>query len=186
MTAQQHQTEQTAQLTPTSPQRWYLLQCKPNQQQRALMNLHNQGIDCFNPTHPVQRKTRGGRLATVREALFPNYLFVPLEEHCNWLSINATRGVSRVVSFGGQPLPVPGHVMQLLQQRMQQQSGDSQEESAEPLFKAGDRVTITEGAFRDTEAIVAASNGEERVCLLIELIQRQHRLEVPLSSVAAR
>lgn len=160
--------------------KWYLLQCKSNQQQRALMHLQNQHFSCFCPTHPVQRKTRRGRLATLRESLFPNYLFIQLDHSCNWRALSATRGVSRVVGFNGSPLPVPDTVVQALQQRCK-----NTDEPAAPLFRPGERVQITEGAFRDMQAIVAAANGEERVCLLIELMHRQHRVELPVAAVAA-
>ena len=52
------------------------------------------------------------------------------------------------------------------------------------MFKKGDRVRITQGCFKDLEAIVMASTGEERVILLLNLFNRPQHLELPETSLA--
>ena len=57
---------------------WYLIQCKPRQDERALEHLERQGFECYRPVRPVER-WRGGRKCTVEASLFPRYLFIRLD-----------------------------------------------------------------------------------------------------------
>ena len=41
----------------------------------------------------------------------------------------------------------------------------------QPRFSAGDRVLITEGAFTDLEAIFVSNEGDQRVSLLLNILQ---------------
>ncbi|RML53195.1 Transcription antitermination protein RfaH, partial [Pseudomonas syringae pv. maculicola] len=51
--------------------------------------------------------------AQVEEALFPGYLFIHMDQvHDNWYPIRSTRGVSRIVTFGGHPVPVRDHLIE--------------------------------------------------------------------------
>ena len=161
------------------PERWYLLQCKPQQQQRALQHLGNQQYHCFNPSRPVQRRIRR-KLQTRDEPLFPGYLFIHLGPQTNWRSLLATRGVLKVVSFNGKMIPVADEVIEALWQRCHQ----SEESEPEPLFRAGQRVVVTEGCFRHIEAIVQATHGDERVVLLLNLLHQPQQVEMAAGQLA--
>ncbi len=158
--------------------RWYLIQSKPNEAKRAEQNLRNQRYECFLPTHRVCRQ-RCQRIYTRTEPLFPNYLFIRLSGHSNWRSVNSTRGVARVVAFNGRPTPVTDGLVAALRQRCVQDS----EQPPEFLYQPGDTVRITQGCFRDIDAMVESHCGRERVVLLLELMQRQHRLTLPVEAV---
>ena len=43
----------------------------------------------------------------VLKPLFPGYLFVEFNNKYNWLKINSTYGVSKIVQFGEKPIYVP-------------------------------------------------------------------------------
>ncbi|MGM0632431.1 MAG: transcription termination/antitermination protein NusG [Pseudomonadota bacterium] len=159
--------------------RWYLLQCKPQQQSRAIENLANQQFHCFNPSHPVRRRYRR-RLLTRREPLFPGYLFIHLDGNTDWRALLSTRGVARVVSFNHRPVPVSEEVVEALWRRCQ----EAGEEAPAPLFRPGQRVVVTEGCFRHVEAIVQASHGDERVVLLMQLLHSPQQVEMPVSQLA--
>ncbi|MFB1486250.1 MAG: transcription termination/antitermination NusG family protein [Thiocapsa sp. C4-3m] len=51
--------------------RWYLVQSKPRQAERAEVNLVQQGYSVFHPQLMVERIRRGRRVV-VEESLFPN------------------------------------------------------------------------------------------------------------------
>ncbi|MBB3063194.1 transcription elongation factor/antiterminator RfaH [Microbulbifer rhizosphaerae] len=112
--------------------------------------------------------------------MFPHYLFIQLNEDSNWRVIRSTRGVARVVSFNGQPCPVPEGIVTGLQERCAELN------SIEPaqLYKPGDTAFITEGCFKDLEAIVQAVKGEERVILLLNLLNRNQTIEIPLGAIS--
>lgn len=159
--------------------RWYLVQCKPRESFRAEANLTNQGYQCFHPTYPVKRKT-AGVIQTTIAPLFPHYLFVLLNPMDNWAPIRSTRGVSKIVYFDGLPASLAPHVIAGLQQQCAKLNG----QEAEPILKIGQRVVITEGCFKELEAIVTAASGEERVTLLINLFNRQQYIDLSVHAVA--
>lgn len=158
---------------------WYLLQCKPRQNFRAEENLCNQGFTCFQPVVEVERLQSGKRRITT-EPLFPGYLFIRLDSiNDNWSPIRSTRGVSRLVGFTGLPLRVPDDVVEALRQRLDEQP------RIVPL-QPGDTVIIKDGAFATIEAIFKAFDGEERVVILLNLMNREQQLVVPVGSIEKR
>ncbi len=164
------------QTAPDQPPRWYLVQTKPGQVKRATDNLLNQGYRCFHPLLTVQR-IRRGRVVGVEEPMFPNYVFIHLRHWTDrWAPIRSTRGVIRLVAFGGEPTPVPDEVVAEIQAR-----------DGAPVdglsIKPGDRVRVTEGCFATLEPIFLGFDGEERVMLLLDLMNKQTKLKLPLSSV---
>ena len=38
--------------------KWYLAQCRPREEERALQNLSNQGIEAFYPYAEVKKRVR--------------------------------------------------------------------------------------------------------------------------------
>lgn len=163
-------------VTDISESEWYLVQCKPRQDERAELNLVNQSLLCFRPLHKVER-IRHGKRVLLDEPLFPGYLFVSLrKDNPCWATIRSTRGVNRLVSFAGQPARVDDSIIQSIHQRLQPQ--------VKPAFQAGQRVRITEGPFRELEAIFLRADGSERAILLLSLLQRQHQLRLPWQAIA--
>ena len=101
-------------MTPSIPARWYLIQTKPRQEARAEEHLLRQHFECYRPLK-APAPLRGSQGTKSGEALFPGYLFIRLDcIHDNWYPIRSTRGVSRVVSFGGQPTPVRDELIEQL------------------------------------------------------------------------
>lgn len=157
---------------------WYLVQCRPQSENRAEFNLRNQHFECFLPRRRVQRK-RADALHWFTEPLFPNYLFIRLSEGSNWKVIRSTRGVARIVSFGEEPSRVPEQVIAGLQNLCE----EHERSEPEAFCRPGDKALITEGCFKDLEAIVQAVNGDERVVLLLNLLNRAQSIEMPVSAI---
>lgn len=158
---------------------WYLVQCKPRESFRAEMHLINQNYTCFHPTYPIKRKV-AGRMQVTIAPLFPHYLFVLLSEIDNWSAIRSTRGVSKMVRFNGVPASLDHHLIEQLQRHCARLNG----EAPEPIYKIGDRVIVTDGCFKELEAVVTATSGEERVTLLLNLFNRPQYVELPVDAVA--
>jgi len=157
---------------------WYLVQCKPREGFRAAEHLANQNIESFHPTHSVSRR-RAGRQYWQTESLFPHYLFVKPSPEQSISAINSTRGVARVVNCHGKPL----FVSEMIVSGVKKQCLALNSEFQESELKAGTVVTITEGCFKHLQAIVQMTRGEDRVILLMQLLSKEQRLELPLSSV---
>ena len=153
---------------------WFLVQCKASQDERAEINLLHQGYTCFRPTHRRERVLHGRR-RVVCQSLFPSYLFIQLGANDSWSPLRSTRGVSRVVAFGGKPLPVRDELITQLQERASTH--------VIATFNPGDKVTILDRGFAGIESIFMTMDGDERVILLINLMNRQQQVSMPLASI---
>lgn len=155
---------------------WYLLQSKPRQSERAKENLENQGFECFLPMVQVER-VRQAKRSFMPEPLFPGYLFIHLsDQHDNWSPIRSTRGVARMVAFNGAPQPVQESIISTLQERTRQLPRIN-------AYAQGDMVRITQGAFHSIEAVFQAYDGEERVILLLTMLNKQQQLHIPVQDI---
>ncbi|MBD9677063.1 transcription/translation regulatory transformer protein RfaH [Pseudomonas sp. PDM18] len=154
--------------------RWYLVQCKPRQDLRALANLQQQHYECLLPMRQVERISQG-TLQLRSEPLFPGYLFIELDTlQDNWMPIRSTRGVSQMVRFDNEPLPVPQSVIAGVR---------SHTSAVIRLLQPGDRVRISTSESVGVEAIFEARDGTERVILLLNLLQRDSRVSVPVTHI---
>lgn len=154
---------------------WYLIHTKPRQEKRALLNLQQQGYECYLPVIASEKLTRGA-LSIVDEPLFPRYLFILLdhgESAKSWSPIRSTKGVNRLVSFGVEPAKVDAGLVDML--RINEEIIHAQPQR---LFSAGDRVLVTEGAFAGIEAVYQMADGERRAMVLIELLSRPVKMSV--------
>ena len=154
---------------------WYLLQCKPRQDGRAQEHLSRQGFECFAPT-VIMQSLCAGKVREQSQPLFPGYVFVRMGAQDSWLSLRSTRGVNRVVGFCGQPCRVQETIIDQLRQRCATAR-------PAPVLVRGDRVQVRVGACTEMEAIFLAMDGQERVMLLLNVLNRQHQIQVGLASI---
>ena len=161
----------------SKPGDWYLVQCKPRQDERAEENLQRQGYDCSRPSCRREKLVRG-QLQSTQESLFPGYLFIHMPQGANWAPLRSTRGVARIVAFGGRPLAVSHDLIVQLQDRASTHTIAA--------YNPGDKVTILDQSFAGIESIFMAMDGEERVILLINLMNRQQQISLPVTSIANR
>jgi transcriptional antiterminator RfaH len=159
---------------------WYLIHTKPRQEKCALQNLEQQGYQCYLPILPAE-KLRQGILVVADEPLFPRYLFIRLgqgDSAKSWAPIRSTKGVSRLVSFGVEPARVDDWLIELLRAQEAAVQGEP-----ERLFKRGERVRLTEGAFAGVEGIYHMADSERRVMVLIELLSKPVTVTVDAASL---
>jgi transcriptional antiterminator RfaH len=150
---------------------WYLIHTKPKQEQCALLNLQQQDYECYLPMLPSE-KIRQGKLAVIDEPLFPRYLFIRLSKDQSaksWSPIRSTRGVSRLVSFGQEPAQVDDQLVKSLQTR-------NTDATVRPLFTPGEHVRLVDTPYAGLDAIYQMSDGESRVMVLIELLNKPVKL----------
>ena len=152
--------------------KWYLIKTKPRQGKKAKQNLENQGYRAFCPMVKIN-----DRLVV----LFPGYLFVQLNEKTqNWSPVNSTKGVSYFVKFGLNFAKVPNSVIEFIK--------TNQHNTADKLcnlnkFKPGDKVQISDGAFKNWAAIFKCYKSDERIILLMNLLGSEQSLSFKKESV---
>tara|TARA_Y100000780_G_scaffold228025_1_gene244876 strand:+ start:1445 stop:1987 length:543 start_codon:yes stop_codon:yes gene_type:complete len=150
---------------------WYLVTCKPRQEERAATNLLNQGIEVFYPKLTIE-KLHKGRRSVKHSALFPNYLFICLEsQNANFSAVKNTRGINGFVAYGSRYQIVPDSLIQQLK--------SERIESAEStLPKVGDTVSVHNHAFNNITAIYKEPDGDMRSILLINLLNQKVEVSV--------
>ena len=158
--------------------KWYVVYSKPNKEEFAEFCLRLRGVEVFLPRllFPESMKKRK-RIVP----LFPNYLFTrictPEQYHC----ILWTPGVKRIVSFNGAPAPLDESVVAFL---MQQGTPDGII-AARSNLQMGQEVQITGGPFEGLVGIIQEPPGAKgRVKILMKLLSRQVKVEVPLHFVS--
>jgi len=151
---------------------WFLAQIKPHSHKIAERNLCRQGFQTFLPMHE-ETKRRAGRFTRTLCPLFAGYMFVAFDTaKGGWRAINSTYGVTRLVSFGGEPRPVPLDLISNLMQRC-----DEGGKLLPPrVLKPGDVVKISGGPFAEFVATVEAISLDQRVWVLLDLMGQTTRV----------
>jgi len=153
---------------------WYAVHTKHRQECRALEHLQNQKYQCFMPTLQREKIVRGSRQLHT-EPLFSRYLFVRLDIAKTPLtSLLSTRGVSRLVSVGGKFSTVPDDLIETLMATPQE---------TRAAFQPGERVAITQGPFKDLEAIFQINDGDARAIVLVELMCKFHKMAIGVDQI---
>ena len=155
---------------------WYVVLTKSRQEQRAADNLSNQGGEVYLPMFSVER-IKNGKRTQQQEVLFPGYLFLKAAEQGLLMSkIRSTYGVRGLLKFGEQPVTIAEQLIQDIRQR-------SQSVTLGAGFKPGQSVQLTDGPFKDYQAIFHSFNGQERAVILISLLGQQNKLLVDLAQI---
>ncbi len=160
---------------------WYLVHTKSRKEFSALENLQNQGYECYLPTL-LSETIRAKKINLENQPLFPRYLFIRLGcglSAQSWGPVPSTKGVNRIVAFGGYPAKVDNQIINFL--KNQESTFRS---NPLPFYKKGDKVEITSGPFTQIEGIYQITNSEQRVLVLIELMSKP--VLVPLAPSAIR
>jgi len=156
---------------------WYALRTKPRKEDAVWSQLRNQDIEHYYPrvrVHPVNPRARKIK------AYFPGYLFirVDLEES----GISAFQWMPHslgLVSFDGEPAPIPDNLINELKKRIHEIA-----EAGGEVFdglKPGDEVRIQGGPFEGYDAIFDSRvDGQERVRVLLQFINNQREVPVEL------
>lgn len=154
---------------------WYLVYCKPRQEQVANENLMRQGYETYVPMMNTRRRRRGHYINII-EPMFPRYLFVHLNSVTdNWAPINSTLGVSGIVRFGMEPAYVPDDLVFGLQQRDDE---NGVQNLPLPEFHQGDKIRIVDGAMQGYEGIFVAKTSQERSIILLEIVGKAAKIQL--------
>ncbi len=164
-----------------SGRNWHAVFCKPRQDSVAESNLLNQGFEIFRPKTRVARTRRGQRRIAL-ESMFPRYLFVRLSQGGqDWGPIRSTRGAVGLVRLGIETPIVPDTVIESLRRRC---NGEGVINLAGAIeFKPDELVDIIDGPLNGYRALFKARTSDERVVVLLQLLQHERRIELPDTSI---
>jgi transcriptional antiterminator RfaH len=141
---------------------WYVIHTKPRQEDRAEASLRMLGLETLNPK---LRRTVRSAMST---PLFPRYIFAQFRLEQMFRQVRWSRGVHRIVEFGGIPAIVDYATVQFIRSYLE----EGNIVNMMPTFHRGDRVRIVEGPFRDFIGIFEKEMPDaERVMLLLSHVQ---------------
>lgn len=157
---------------------WHVAGLKPNCHTIALTNLGRQGIAAFLPLEETTARVRGAFVQR-RAPLFPGYVFVGLDPaRGSWRSVNATRGITRLLAFGTRPAVVPCGLIAGLMRRCDDQGRLVARGDACPPPAPGARVSLARGPFAGFVATVERIDPERRIRVLLEFMGQKTAAEV--------
>ena len=164
--------------------RWYVVATHPRAETAALANLRRQGFDAWLPRCRKARR-HARKVDVVAATLFPSYLFVSLDPAtARWRSINGTIGCRHVVATGDQPMPVPHGIVEALQAEADDEGFIAVNNPVRNLTP-GTELRIVDGPMADLVGRFQSVDDAQRVILLLDLLGRPVRVQVPLQAVEA-
>ena len=163
-----------------SPDIWLTAQVKPNSYRKAEANLLRQNFLVFSPKMSSTRTVKGVFIDHI-EPLFPGYLFVRFNHDMASLRlINNTYGIAKLIGPRGTGIShVPTEFIAELQKRCDSQGHLQKTEILAP----GDVVHIRKGPFTDQVATIEDLLPNDRVTLLMQLLNRETRVTIHMDNI---
>ncbi|WP_354622620.1 transcription/translation regulatory transformer protein RfaH [Psychromonas sp. MME2] len=161
--------------------KWFVIYCKSREEQRAVENLQQQGIDSFFPKISKEKILRGKK-SIIQEALFPSYLFVFIDpKDAAFSSIQSTRGVLDFIRFGAKIAQVNIDLIEKLKNICA--SNNALQSLPEQFLSYGDSVEILHGPFQGLSAIFSQTDGLERSVLLLNVLNQENKISFRNSDI---
>ena len=166
---------------------WFVLQTysgyenkvKENLLQRAqTYNMLENILRVEIPTQTVQVE-KNGKTKEIEENRFPGYVLVEMVMTDEaWYVVRNTPGVTGFIGSSGKgakPFPVAQEEVDAVLRRLGRQDVNVQVD-----FEVGDRVEITNGAFKNSEGVIEAMDEEKKeATVLLILFGRETPTEIP-------
>ena len=159
--------------------RWYAIRTKPNREKEVEKRLRDLGLEVFLPWLRTRRR-RHGRAQWALVPLFPGYLFSRLDLVFSGKTARYVPGVRDFLKFGSHVAEVADEIIVQLRERCP--GGVAQID--QHRFYPGQVVRIQEGPFAGVEAIFHVSlKASERVAVLLEILGRETKIELPVHAI---
>lgn len=161
---------------------WYVLRTKPRADAMVAAHLGRKQIEVYFPKLAVGPAKREAPRSEATEPLFPGYLFARLALAAQFQLAAWAPGVRNFLSFGDGPAePVDDAVVDCLRERAQ--GGDLFRSRS--TFRSGDQVEIKIGPLAGLLAVIDRPiPASGRIKVLLEILRRQTRVELPAFAVA--
>jgi transcription antitermination factor NusG len=159
--------------------RWFALSTRGRFEQSTADLLISKGYEVLVPTREVSKELFG-RVKTVKEPLFPGYIFCRLDASVR-LPILTTPGVMSIIGSGREPTPVPDEEIDRLTRVLR--SPFNVEECS--FIPAGQMVQVKAGVLRGLEGIVLDGGNRPKLVISVRLLQRSVAVELDRGDIRA-
>ena len=142
---------------------WIVVTLKPSQSKKAEENHVNQGFTTFFPkiTYPTNEKL-------VTKDLFPGYGFAQFTEYEKLLSINSTKGVSKVMRINDS---IPQLADSVIEDINKQLSNLNSQFAIQRPFKTNDKAMIKLKILNNQEAeVINVCNKKDSQKVLVKIL----------------
>ena len=162
--------------------RWYVVQTKPREEERADNNLKAWKVETLAPKIKTRRVNEFTNHCTfISKPLFPGYIFARFDASTSLHDVNATRGIQRVVRFGDVIVPVDDQVIDMI--RLTMTADGLVQVGTEEL--AGRTFTIRDGPMSGLVGVLEREmKDNERVMLLLNCVSYQGHFTVEKDRLA--
>ncbi len=169
--------------------RWYVIHTYSGYENKVKVNiemtienrnLQDQILEVSVPTEDVIETKANGQKKKVTRKLYAGYVFVKMIMNDDtWYAVRNIRGVTGFVGPDGKAVP--------LSEEEEKKMGVGQQQS-EPIYvtdvNEGDRVTVTGGAWIDTQGVVKAVNANKQtVTIIVDMFGRETPVEIGLNEI---
>lgn len=158
---------------------WYAAYTCARHEKRVEQHLSGRAIENYLPVYRAKQRWKDRR-KLVEFPLFPGYVFVRFDLR-DRLRVLEVPGIVHLVSFNGQPAPLPDAEISSLRIGL----GRCSEIRPHPYgnLTAGRRVRITNGPFSGLEGTLVRRKGNFHVILSVELIRRSLLVDVDMTRI---
>ena len=158
---------------------WYAVWTRSRHEQVVREQLERKGFEVFLPTIPRWSRWKD-RKKKIDWPLFPGYCFARFEAR-ERLPILTCNGVVSIVSFDGEPAPVPDLEIDGIRRLV---TSDLQYDPC-PLIREGTMVEVTHGPLRGVVGRLVRKGSHARLVLAVDLIGQAVSVEVDAADVRA-
>lgn len=171
--------EGTPQAGTTSRAHWFAVWTRSRHERSVHGQLVERGIEAFLPT--VTRWSRWkDRRKQVEWPLFPGYCFARFEP-AERLAVLKCTGVASIISFNGEPAPIPEHEIEAI--RILVTSVLPYDPC--PLLKTGTKVEVVHGPLKGIVGKLQRKGTQARLVLSVDLIGKGVSVQVDAADVRA-
>ena len=166
----------------TSEIAWAVVNTHVHKESLALRNLDRQGFMAYCPMM-AKRIRHARKFSEVYRPLFPGYVFVALNPAKDqWRPILSTFGVRNLIRRGERPSFLEPAFIEALKAREMEGLIARPSNDLAP----GQEVQLSAGYFDGLTATILELNANERVTVLLNLLNGQVRAKVPVANVTVR
>jgi transcription termination/antitermination protein NusG len=158
---------------------WFAIWTRSRHEQVVREQLERKGLETFLPTILKWSRWKD-RKKQIEWPLFPGYCFARFDP-ADRLPILKSTGVVNIVSFDGEPAPIPESELASIRRLVE---SDLAYDPC-PLIHEGDMVEVTHGPLKGVVGRLVRKGSHARLILAVELIGQGVSVEVDAADVRA-
>jgi transcription termination/antitermination protein NusG len=161
-------------------QRWYAVWTRSRHEQVVRTQLDEKQVTAFLPTMTRWSRWKD-RKKQIDVPLFPGYVFARFEPG-ERLAVLKCSGVVSIVSFNGEPAPVPDHEIESIRTLV----ASTLPYDPCPTIKTGTLVEVSHGPLKGVIGRLTRKGTQSRLILSVDLIGQAVSVQVDAADVRAR